>query len=121
MILATANKAQRLLYLKFVGNVTGEEMRAQAVEVQTLVAELGRDFRLLSDLEQLQSMDKECVPELEKRMDFFKSAGIELVVRIVPDSHKDIGLNILSVFHYGRSVRNVTCKDFPEALRALKL
>ena len=120
MILVTANKAHRLLYFKFVGNVTADEMRAQVLELQELLAYLGHDFRLLSDLEQVESMDKDCVPEVERVMDLLKSSGIELVVRIIPNPHKDIGLSILSVFHYGRSVRSITCKNFPEALRALK-
>jgi hypothetical protein len=60
------------------------------------------------------------VPEVEQVMDLLKSGGIELVVRIIPDPRKDIGLTILSVFHYGRSVRSVTCQNFSEALRALE-
>ena len=51
-------------------------------------------------------------------MDEFKAKGIGAVVRIVPDPAKDIGFNILSVVHYRRGVRVVTCQTAEEAERA---
>jgi hypothetical protein len=36
-------------------------------------------------------------------------------VRVIPDSRKDIGLNIMSLFHYRRGVRIVTCETLAEA------
>jgi hypothetical protein len=42
-----------------------------------------------------------------------------MVVRIIPDPRKDIGLSIMSVFHYRRGVRIVTCETLAEALSAL--
>jgi hypothetical protein len=42
-----------------------------------------------------------------------------MVVRVIPDPQKDIGLNILSLFHYRRRVRIVTCKTLAEAMKAL--
>jgi len=41
------------------------------------------------------------------------------VVRVVPDPHKDIGLNILSQFHYGPQIKLVTFESLAEALSAL--
>ena len=41
--------------------------------------------------------------------------GVAEVVRVIPDPQKDIGLNILSVFHYSRRVRIVTCESLAEA------
>jgi hypothetical protein len=46
---------------------------------------------------------------------------VELVVRVIPDPTKDIGLNILSVFHYRHRVRVVTCQTMEEAARLLAL
>jgi hypothetical protein len=39
-----------------------------------------------------------------------------MVVRVVPDPHKDIGLNILSQFHYGPKIKLVTFESLAEAL-----
>ena len=36
------------------------------------------------------------------------------------DPRKDIGLNILSLFHYGRGVQIVSCETLEEAMEALE-
>jgi hypothetical protein len=41
------------------------------------------------------------------------------VVRVVPDPRKDIGLNILSQFHYGPQIKLVTFESLAKALSAL--
>jgi anti-anti-sigma regulatory factor len=121
MILATSNKAQRLLYLKMFGKITAAELHAHESQVRGLAVDLGVGFRLLSDLTELEAMDEDCIAALGQTMDFLKTSGGELVVRIIPDPRKDIGLNILSIFHYGRGLRTVTCPDFAEALHLLKI
>lgn len=121
MILITASPAQRLLYFKYAGKVKAAEVRARVDEVRGLLPSLAPGFRLLGDFQNLESMDEDCVDEIAKVMDLLKTHGIELVVRIIPDRRKDIGLSILSVFHYGRSVRTVTCETMGEALKLLKV
>jgi hypothetical protein len=44
-----------------------------------------------------------------------------LVVRVIPDETKDIGFNILTVFHYPHRPQIVTCQTLPEAARVLGL
>ena len=121
MVLVTSSKVQRLLYMKFIDKVTAAEMRARHSEVQALVAEFDSGFRLLNDMQELQLMEDDCALVIADMMDLFKANGIELVVRIIPDPRKDIGLNILSVFHYGRNVRTVTCDTMAEGFKTLKL
>jgi anti-anti-sigma regulatory factor len=121
MILVTANPAQQLLYFKYVNKVTAAEMRARIDEIRGLLTSIKPGFRLLGDFENLDSMDEDCVAEIGQVMDLLKTNGIELVVRVIPDARKDIGLSILSVFHYGRSVRAVTCDTIDEALKLLKI
>jgi hypothetical protein len=121
MILLTASPAQQLLYFKYVNKVTAADVRAKMDEVRELVGLVKRGFRLLGDFEELESMDEECASEIGRVMDFLKESGVELVVRIIPDARKDIGLSILSVFHYGRSVRTVVCESFAEAVGILKI
>ena len=121
MILVTASSAQRLVYFKYVGKVTAAEMHAKLDEIGDLLLTLKPGFRLLSDFEQLDAMENDCVPEIGRVMDLLKGRGLEMVVRIVPDPRKDLGLNILAVFHYGREVRVITCDSTTEAFQVLKL
>ena len=41
------------------------------------------------------------------------------MTRVVPDPHKDIGLNILSQFHYARELPITTVETLVEALDRL--
>jgi hypothetical protein len=121
MVLVTTNKLKRLLHVSFIDRVTAEELRQRHDEVRTVMAEFDSGFRLLTDLERIRSMEKDCAPEIGRMMDLFKENGIELVVRIIPNPDHDIGLNILSVFHYGSKLRTLTCQDIGEAMQLLKI
>jgi hypothetical protein len=39
---------------------------------------------------------------------------------VIPDPTIDIGLQIMSLFHYGHDVRIITCATLEEAMRALE-
>ena len=108
-----------LLRIRYIGHVTAGGMKACCSEVERLLPRMVRGFTVLTDLSRLESMDLDCVPHLAKIMDLCRIRSIGTVVRIIPDSRKDIGLNILSVLHYRRGVRIVTCETLAEAERAI--
>lgn len=121
MILATINKPKQLLLLSLIGEVRAEELAQSREELVGLLAELPPGFRLLTDLGRLDSMSVGCVAEIGKIMEVFDQKGVELVVRVIPDQEKDIGLNIISFFHYHHRPRIVTCKNIVEAAELLSL
>jgi|SRR5882672_784685 len=115
MLKVKADQAKNLLTMTFSGHVTPEEMKAEDEKIKTLLAGLQPGFRLLTDLTPLESMDPACRPYISRNMDQFSKKDISKVVRVIPDPRKDIGLNILSVFHYPRRTGIVTCKTLAEA------
>jgi len=121
MLLVTSNKARQLLHVGYVGHVRQEELRHNQVDLATQLGELSPGFRLLADFSRLDAMDLDCAPELGRMMDLIGEAGVKTVVRIIPDRGKDIGLNILTVFHYRHRPRVVTCQSLAEALKVLAL
>jgi len=121
MILATINKSKQLLYLSFIGLVRVEEFARQREEVLALLSELAPGFRLLTDLGRLDSLEEGCAAEIGKLMELCDQNGVELVVRVIPNQTKDIGLGILSIFHYHHHPREVTCTDLIEAAELLSL
>jgi hypothetical protein len=121
MFLAASNKSKRLLHVSYVGHVGPEEINAGLDDLKMLLADLPPDFRVLVDLERLESMDLACVPELGRAMEMIDRHGVGLVVRVIPDPGKDIGMNILTIFHYARPPKTVTCRNILEAARALSL
>jgi hypothetical protein len=89
--------------------------------MKTLLVDLPPGFRLLVDLGRLESTDPACTPEIGRIMELLDRSGVGMVVRVIPDSNKDIGLNILSLFHYPHHPQVVTCKNMAEAIKKLSL
>jgi anti-anti-sigma regulatory factor len=121
MVLITSNKHQRLLSLNYVQRVTPAELHGARDELKAVVADLPPGFRLLADLSQVEFMDPECEAELGRAMDLFDQRGVSLIVRVIPDASKDIGLNILTAFHYSHPPRVITCQSLAAALHQLSL
>lgn len=119
MILATSNRSQRLLLVTYIGQVMPEDFDAVLPNLRELVAELPGGFRLLVDFSLLEAMNVGCAPAVGRQMEMFDAAGVALVVRVIPDRGKDIGMNILTHFHYRRRPRVMTCASFAEGLSAL--
>ena len=118
--MATSNKARQLLYTSYIRRVRAEEVRAGREETRTLIHELRPGFCSLVDLTQFESMDADAVPELTKIMDLLAESGVGTVVRVIPDPSKDIGLKILSMFHYPRELKVFTCESMAEAAKYLE-
>ena len=121
MFLATSNKARALLYLSYIQQVQPADLEHGVEEVGSLLADLRPGFRLLVDLSQLTSMAVECAPEIGRMMELLDQSGVGLVVRVIPNPQKDIGMNILTQFHYRHQPRVATCADLTEAAQMLSL
>lgn len=121
MFLATINKSKQLLHSSYIGHVKPAELERGLDDLKTLLTELSPGFRVLVDFGRLDSMDVDCVAPLGRGMELLDHAGVGLLVRLVPDPGKDIGLNILTAFHYSRRPRIANCKNILEASRVLEL
>ncbi len=121
MFLVTANKAKQLLHLNYIGHVTPEELRHGLEDIQALLGDLKPGFRVLADFGRLDSMDVACATEVGRIMELADQNGIGLLVRVIPDPTKDIGLDILALFHYRHRPRMVTCKSVAEAFKKLSI
>src|ERR1700685_3397020 len=121
MLLVTSNKSKRLLHVSYIGQVQPEHLQNSHEDLKIHLEELSPGFRLLTDLTHLESMELDCVPALGAVMELIGKAGVGFVVRVIPDPSKDIGLNILTIFHYHHQPQIVTCKNIIEAARVLEL
>jgi hypothetical protein len=110
---------ENLLTIRYSGATTGAEVQRCVAEVESRLNELQPGFRLLTDLTGLESMETTAVPHIRRMMDLCSQRGVAMVVRVIPDPHKDLGLNIMSPFHYERHVRIVTCQHLEQAKQAL--
>ncbi|HEX5399478.1 MAG TPA: hypothetical protein VFY06_10565 [Verrucomicrobiae bacterium] len=121
MFLVTTNKPKRLLHLSFIGHVQLEELQRGSKDIAELLADCPAGLRIIGDLERLESMEEDCAEELGKNMEMLDRHGVEIVARVVPDSTKDVGFNILMSFHYRNRPNVVTCGNMVEAAKALAL
>ena len=119
MFQAEFDEAKGLLSLCFSAHVGEGEARRGADKIRLLLKSRRSPFRLLTDLTGLESMDLACRPHIDATMDLCNHHGVEKVVRVIPDPRKDIGFNIMALFHYGRHVRTITCESREEAMAIL--
>jgi anti-anti-sigma regulatory factor len=119
MIEVETDQTRNLVTITFRGHVDRAEAQQKLPSVATALEGMGRGFRLLTDLSGLESMDYTCAPAIEAVMDLFRKKGVALVVRVVPDPHKDIGFKVMSYFHYGQAIPVLTLDTRAEALAKL--
>jgi len=121
MVLVTSNKRQKLLFLSYIERVDPAQLATARVDLVAALGELPPGIRLLADMSDLEYMDPACTEEMGISMDLLGKHGVDLIVRVIPDSTKDIGLNILTAFHYPQHPRIVSCRKMAEGLRQLLL
>ena len=114
-----SDRSKRLLVISAAGRVTKKEVESVALRVREIMKEITPGFRVLTDFRWLERMDPAAAVPLAEIMDALAEKNVATVVRVVPDPHKDIGLNILSQFHYGPQIKLVTFESLAEALSAL--
>lgn len=119
MFLLEIDTTKQLLVLSIAGTVTVEETKESIVRVREKLTELAPGFVALIDFRWLESMPAASAPFVAEIMDAFAAKKVRAVVRVMPDPHRDIGLNILSHFHYGPEVRLMTFETLADAIQAL--
>ena len=113
------DRSKRLLVIGALQRVTAEEAKLAAQRVRELLRDVAPGFRVLADFRWLESMDPAAAPHVAKIMDTLAEKGVSSVTRVMPDPHKDIGLNILSQFHYGPEIQIATFETLADALQSL--
>ena len=105
--------------MSYSGRVVAEEMRRCLGTIRDLMDQLKPGFFLLTDLSNLESMEASSAPELGAIMDLCSAKGMSTVVQVIPDSNKDIGFDLISVFHHHPPVKTQTHLSLAEAIKGL--
>jgi anti-anti-sigma regulatory factor len=113
------DKAANLLRIRLNGTIDAKTMKACSDDIARQLSSLLTNFTVFTDLSGIQNMDTACVPDVERLMDMCRDKGVSTVIRIVPKRSKDVGFNILSLFHYPKAVHVLTCATVAEGERAL--
>jgi hypothetical protein len=119
MYVVELDRSKRVLVISAVQRVTAEEAKVVAKRVRELVCDVDPGFRVLTDFRCLDSMDPGAAPHIAEIMDALAEKGVASVTRVIADPHKDIGLNILSQFHYGPKIQIATFETLADALQSM--
>src|SRR4030095_3057728 len=113
------DRSKRLLIISALQRVTADQAKLVAQQVSELMRDGAPGFRVLADFRWHASMDSAAAPHVAEIMDALAEKGVASVTRVMPDPHKDIGLNILSQFHYGPEIQIATFESLADALQSL--
>jgi anti-anti-sigma regulatory factor len=111
------DRSKRLLVISAAQRVTAEEANLAAQRIRELLHDVAPGFHVLADFRWLESMDSAAARHIAEIMDALTEKNVASVTRVMPDPHKDIGLNILSQFHYGANVKIATFETLADALQ----
>jgi len=113
------DRSKRVVVISGVQRVTAEQAKLAARRVRELLQDVAPGFRVLADYRWLESMDSAAARHVAEIMDTLAEKGVASVTRVVPDPHKDIGLNILSHFHYGPEIKIATFETLADSLQSM--
>jgi len=113
------DRSKRLLVISAAQRVTAEEAKLAARQIRDQLQDVAPGLHVLADFRWLDSMDSAAAPHIAKIMDALAEKEVASVTRVMPDPRKDIGLNILSQFHYGPNVSITTFETLADAVQSI--
>ena len=119
MFQASADESGRTLTMSYSHHVVADDMQRCLGTVRDLLAKIEPGFQLLTDLSSLDSMEPECAPHVAEIMELCNAKQVKTDVRVIPDAKKDIGYNLLSLFHSDPKVKPRTYDNLADAIQSL--
>jgi hypothetical protein len=112
-------RSKSLLVISAAKDVSAADLKKAAEEVRRVLSDVRPGFKAMTDFRWLDSMDASGARYVAEIMDELANKQVARIVRVVPDAHKDIGLNILSQFHYGPGIQITTFENLADAMQSL--
>jgi hypothetical protein len=113
------DRSKRLLVISAAQKVTAGEADVAAQRIREMLRDVAPGFHVLADFRWLESMEPAAARHIAQIMDALAEKAVASVTRVMPDPHKDIGLNILSQFHYGPDVTITTYETLADAVQSI--
>ena len=120
MIKTSYDGKHNAVVIEFAGKINPAQAEQNLLDIHKVIPKHRKGFKVLVDLSELENMDLTVQEPIAKAMDLLNAHGVTKVVRVIPDPAKDIGLNILSIFHYSKNVKILTVESRKDALERLR-
>jgi anti-anti-sigma regulatory factor len=115
MVKVRYDRKRNTVIVEFEGNVDAEQARQFFPDLEKVRPKLEKDFKLLTDFSLVDTMEFSVKGEIEKAMDLFNAQGVREIIRVIPDAHMDIGINLMSASHYSKQIKVHTLRSRQEA------
>lgn len=115
MIEVSYDESLNAFLIHYKGDVTAQHAEELYSNLLALIPQQKKGFRVLVDLSNATSVSPGITEALNKIMDLLNIQGVKEIIRIVPDPMYDVGLNIMSAFHYSKEVKLLTLTSRKEA------
>jgi hypothetical protein len=120
MITLGYDREHAAVIIEFAGRIDAAQAEQFYARLDAIVPTCRKGFSILTDLSKVEEMDFDIRGWIQKAMELFNRHGVTNIIRIIPDPAKDIGFNIMSMFHYSSDVAILTVESRGEALAHLK-
>lgn len=120
MINASYDSKLNTVFIEFNGKIDANQAEKYYSDIQKIVPRGSDGFKVLTDFSKADGIDFAVRDSIKKVMDFFNASGVTQVFRVIPDPNQDIGLNIMSFFHYSKEVQIFTFTTRSEAEARLR-
>ena len=115
MVKTSIDRDNNILILSFEGTVDQEQLQDLYRVIKNILPNFYGGFKIITDLSLLDNMYLDAHFALEEIMDLCNDHGVSKIIRVIPDPSKDIGFNLMSIFHYSKDVHMHSCQTFKEA------
>ncbi len=119
MIKVNYDPEYNTIIIEFEGKIDAAQGEQYLPDIQKVLSKVKKGFNLLVDLSSVQTVDPKIQGVIKKVMDLLNAQGVTKILRVIPDPAHDIGLNIMSLFHYSEEVKVLTLRSREEAQERL--
>ncbi len=120
MIKVNYDQEHNTVIIEFVGKIDAAHGEEYLPNLHKVIPKHGKGFKLLVDLSLVQKMDPKFQVSIKKAMDLLNAHGVTKIIRVIPHPAHDLGLNIMSHFHYSKEVKVLTLPSRKEAEARLR-
>ena len=117
---AEVERERNLLRTRYAGHLTALALEAGIDKIRAALVQLKPGCTILADWSKTEAMELDTVPYIAEIMEIARAHGAALIVRVLPEASKDIGINILSATHLRGAARIVTADNLEEAERLIR-
>lgn len=120
MIKTSYDEKRNAVIIEFKGNVDATQAEKSFADLDEVLPKHGKGFTLLTDFSSVETMELAVKSVIEEAMEVFDAMWVNEILRVLPDPAMDIGFNVLSISHYSKHPKVITCRSREEAETHLK-